>query len=145
MRALLQRVSESRCRIAGEVVGQSGKGFCILLGITHEDTKEQADWLVKKIAALRVFEDEAGKLNLSIKDIAGSILLVSQFTLYADCSHGNRPGFTDAATPSIAEPLYEYFAAALREQSLPVETGVFGADMKIELINDGPVTVMLER
>ena len=118
----------------------------MLVGITHTDTKADADYLAKKVAQLRVFEDEAGKMNRALQDVDGAVLSVSQFTLYGDCTHGNRPSFVDAARPEQALPLYDYFNRQLREAyGLRVETGRFGADMKVELINDGPVTILLER
>ena len=145
MRILLQRVLEAAVRIDGEVVGRCGRGFLLFIGITHTDTQRDADFLAEKCGNLRVFEDENGKLNLSLKEVGGEILAVSQFTLYADASHGRRPSFTKAAPGTISEPLYEYFVQQLRAQGLPVETGRFGADMKVSLINDGPVTILLEQ
>ena len=116
------------------------------MGITHTDSRKEVEYAAKKVAQLRVFEDEAGKMNLALKDIGGAVLSVSQFTLYGDCSHGNRPSFIQAARPEQAEPLYDYFNQVLREQyGLRVETGRFGADMKVELLNDGPVTILIER
>ena len=145
MRILLQRVTEAAVRIDGEVVGQCGRGFLLFIGITHTDTRKDADFLAEKCGNLRVFEDENGKLNRSLKEVGGEILAVSQFTLYADASHGRRPSFTQAAPGAISEPLYEYFVQQLRNQGLHVETGRFGADMKVSLINDGPVTILLEQ
>jgi len=145
VRVLLQRVSEARVVIDGRVVGEIGRGFCLLVGITHGDTEEQAEWLARKIAGLRIFEDHVGKMNASLLDVDGAALVISQFTLYADSRKGRRPGFTDAAPPEIAEPLVEYFARALRNHRVPVETGIFGADMLVEIHNDGPVTILLER
>lgn len=145
MRILLQRVTEAAVRIDGEVVGQCGRGFLLFIGITHTDTRKDADFLAEKCGNLRVFEDENGKLNRSLKEVGGEILVVSQFTLYADASHGRRPSFTQAAPGAISEPLYEYFVQQLRNQGLHVETGRFGADMKVSLINDGPVTILLEQ
>jgi D-tyrosyl-tRNA(Tyr) deacylase len=121
-----------------------GKGFLVLFGVTLDDTKEDAAVMAEKISKLRVFDDENGKMNLSIQDVKGSLHIVSQFTLYADCHHGNRPSFTDAAKPEQAIPIYEFFIEECKKYNIPVETGVFGADMKIDLINDGPVTIFLE-
>lgn len=127
------------------MVGKIGRGFLLLVGITHTDSLKEVEYVAKKVAQLRVFEDEAGKMNLSLKDVGGAVLSVSQFTLYGDCSHGNRPSFIQAARPEQAEPMYEYFNQLLREQyGLHVETGRFGADMKVELLNDGPVTIPIE-
>lgn len=146
MRVIVQRVSHASVRIDGAIVGEIGRGFLLLVGITHTDTKADADYLAKKVAQLRIFEDEAGKMNRALQDIGGAVLSVSQFTLYGDCAHGNRPSFVDAARPEQALPLYNYFNRQLREAyGLRVETGHFGADMKVELINDGPVTILLER
>ena len=146
MRIVVQRVSHAAVRIDGAVVGKINTGFLLLVGITHTDTKADADYLAKKVAQLRVFEDEAGKMNRALQDGGGAVLSVSQFTLYGDCTHGNRPSFVDAARPEQALPLYDYFNRQLREAyGLRVETGRFGADMKVELINDGPVTMLLER
>ena len=146
MRVIVQRVSHASVRIDGAIVGEIGRGFLLLVGITHTDTKADADYLAKKVAQLRIFEDEAGKMNRALQDIGGAVLSVSQFTLYGDCAHGNRPSFVDAARPEQAKPLYDYFNRQLREAyGLRVETGHFGADMKVELINDGPVTILLER
>ena len=117
----------------------------VLLGVTHTDTKAEADYLVKKLCNLRVFEDENGKMNLGLKDVGGELLIVSQFTLYADCTQGNRPSFTNAAKPDVANELYEYFCEKCKEQNIKVEKGVFGADMKVSLLNDGPVTIILEK
>lgn len=146
MRVIVQRVSHASVRIDGAIVGEIGRGFLLLVGITHTDTKADADYLAKKVAQLRIFEDEAGKMNRALQDIGGAVLSVSQFTLYGDCAHGNRPSFVDAARPEQAKPLYDYFNRQLRDAyGLRVETGHFGADMKVELINDGPVTILLER
>lgn len=131
--------------VDGKTVGKIETGFLVLLGVTHEDTKEQADYLVKKICNLRVFCDENDKMNLSIKDINGQLLIVSQFTLYADCSNGNRPSFTEAAKPDQANELYEYFCKQCEKNEIHVEKGIFGADMKVSLLNDGPVTVIIEK
>ena len=144
MRLLLQRVISSNVTVDGETVGKSGKGYMILFGAAPEDSEATADALARKVAALRVFEDGNGKMNLSIADVGGSVLCVSQFTLYADCRKGNRPSFTGACPPARANELYEYFCNALRSLGVPTETGIFGADMKVSLVNDGPVTVMLD-
>jgi D-tyrosyl-tRNA(Tyr) deacylase len=145
MKVVIQRVKSSSVSVADEIVGEINQGLLILLGITHDDTKDQCDWLVNKIINMRIFSDSEDKLNLSVKDIAGSILLISQFTLYAEAEKGNRPSFTSAARPEIAKPLYEYFIDKLKANDIPVESGVFGADMQVELINDGPITIILER
>ncbi|MGM9810681.1 MAG: D-aminoacyl-tRNA deacylase [Paludibacteraceae bacterium] len=145
MRIVVQRVTSASVRIDSSVVGEIRKGFLLLVGITHTDTRAEVEYVAKKVAQLRVFEDEDGKMNLALKDIGGSVLSVSQFTLYGDCSHGNRPSFIQAARPEQAEPLYDYFNQVLREQyGLHVETGCFGANMKVELLNDGPVTILIE-
>ena len=144
MKFIIQRVSEASVTVEGQVIGQIGKGYLVLIGVGENDTKELADRYIKKMLGLRIFEDENGKTNLSLKDVGGSLLVVSQFTLYADCSHGNRPGFTNAAKPDHANALYEYFVDKCREQAVHVETGSFGADMKVELVNDGPFTIILE-
>ena len=145
MRALLQRVSSAAVRVDGRIIGAIDRGFCILLGVTHADTFKEADWLAKKIAGIRLFEDDAGKMNLGLEDIGGELLVISQFTLYGDARKGRRPSFIDASRPDHSEPMYEYFVEKLREAGLKVATGQFGADMKVEINNDGPVTLMLER
>jgi D-tyrosyl-tRNA(Tyr) deacylase len=145
MRAVVQRVSQASVSVEGEVVGAIGRGVVVLVGVTHNDTEEQAAWLARKIAGLRIFEDDAGKINAGLLDVDGTALVISQFTLYADARKGRRPGFTDAAPPEVAEPLVEHFAQALRNHGVPVETGVFGAHMLVEIHNDGPVTILLER
>jgi D-tyrosyl-tRNA(Tyr) deacylase len=145
MRAVVQRVSQASVSVEGEVVGAIRRGVVVLVGVTHDDTEEQAEWLARKIAGLRIFEDNVGKINASLLDVDGAALVISQFTLYADTRKGRRPGFTDAASPEVAEPLVEHFAQALRDHGVPVETGVFGADMLVEIHNDGPVTILLER
>ena len=146
MRALLQRVSYASVSVDGRIVGQIDRGFCVLLGVTHSDSQAEADWLADKIAGIRLFEDDAGKMNLSLADVGGAVLVVSQFTLYGDVRKGRRPSFIDAARPEQAEPLVAYFVERLRqEHGLPVATGVFGAMMKVEIHNDGPVTLMIER
>lgn len=144
MKIVLQRVSEASVTVDGSVIGKVGQGFMLLIGITHEDTMADVDYLVEKILSLRVFEDGEGKLNLSIRDVGGQILSVSQFTLYGDCKKGRRPSFTKAAKPDMAENLYDAFNACLREKGLHVETGKFGAMMGVALVNDGPVTLILE-
>lgn len=144
MRALLQRVSHASVTVDGETIGQTGPGLLILICAMEGDTQAQADTLAAKIAKLRIFKDEAGKMNLSVRDIGGSALVVSQFTLAADTSRGNRPGFSAAASPDEGERLYEYFADRLSAEGVPVQKGQFGADMKVELLNDGPVTIWME-
>ena len=145
MKFVIQRVKNAQVDVDNKTVGKIDNGFLVLIGITHTDTKEIADYLVKKLINLRVFEDENGKMNLSLSDIKGSLLLVSQFTLYADCSGGNRPSFTEAAKPDYANELYEYIISECKKKVDKVETGIFGADMKVSLINDGPVTIILEK
>lgn len=144
MKAVLQRVTSGKVTIENRVTGEIGKGFVVLLGIHQDDTEAQGDFLAEKIVNLRVFEDEAGKMNRSLLDCGGEILLVSQFTLYADCSHGRRPSFIEAARPETAIPLYERMIQALRSFGIRVETGEFGADMQVEIENDGPVTILLD-
>jgi len=145
MRVLLQRVSEASVKIEERVVGQIESGLLLLVGIEEEDSKNDADWLIKKIIGMRIFSDEIGRMNRSIQDISGQFLVVSQFTLHASTKKGNRPSFIKAARPEQAIPLYEYFKEELRKQSnLIVETGQFGADMKVSLTNDGPVTIWLD-
>lgn len=145
MRALLQRVSSANVTVDGRIIGQIERGFVILLGVTHSDSRAEADWLANKIAGLRLFEDDAGKMNLGLSDVAGSVLVVSQFTLYGDARKGKRPSFTAAARPEQAEPLVDYFCKQLRLAGLPVATGQFGAMMQVNIHNDGPVTLMLEK
>lgn len=142
---VLQRVSQASVVVDGETVGQIGGGFLALVGIGHHDTPETVDWMAEKTVALRVFEDNAGKMNRSIDEVGGGVLAVSQFTLYGDCRKGRRPAFTDAAPPEIARPLYQRYVGKLKEHGVAVETGIFAADMKVSLINDGPVTLILER
>ncbi len=144
MRAVIQRVLRGRVVVAGEVVGEIGKGYVVLLGIAREDTAAEADYMAEKVAGLRVFEDEEGKMNRSILQAGGAVLAVSQFTLYGDARRGRRPGFDRAARPEHAEPLYERFVAKLREAGLPVATGRFQTHMEVELVNDGPVTILLD-
>ena len=145
MKLVIQRVRNAKVDVDGKTVGSIEKGFLVLLGVTHTDTKETADYLVKKLCKLRVFEDENGKMNLSIKDVRGQLLIVSQFTLYADCSGGNRPSFVNAAKPDLANELYEYFCEKCKEEQIEVQKGIFGADMEVSLLNDGPVTIILEK
>ena len=143
MKAVIQRVTEAELKVDGELISKIGKGYVIFLGIGKGDSEEQADYLIKKIPPLRIFEDENGKINKSIKDVQGEILLVSQFTLYANASHGNRPDFLQAETPDKANELYLYVAEGLKAAGVTVKTGVFGADMKIKQVNDGPFTILL--
>ena len=145
MKLVVQIVKNAKVEVEGETVGSIEKGFLVLLGVTHTDTKETADYLVKKLCNLRVFEDENGKMNLSIRDVKGKLLIVSQFTLYADCTGGNRPSFVNAAKPDMANELYEYFCEKCKENGIEVQKGIFGADMKVSLLNDGPVTIILEK
>jgi D-tyrosyl-tRNA(Tyr) deacylase len=145
MKLVIQRVTNASVTVENKIVGKIGQGFLVLLGVGPEDTTKEADYLVQKLIKLRVFEDENGKMNLSLKDINGELLIVSQFTLYADCSSGNRPSFVNAAKPEIANELYEYFIKKCQEENIKVEHGIFGADMKVELLNDGPVTILLEK
>jgi len=144
MRAVIQRVSYARVTIEGEVRGEIGKGFLILLGVCEGDTEAEAIYLADKCVGLRVFTDENDKMNLSPADIDGGLLVISQFTLYGDCKKGKRPNFMRAAKPELAVPLYEKFLARCRESGLPVASGEFGADMKVELLNDGPVTILMD-
>ena len=145
MRIIVQRCSRAEVRIDGETVGQIGTGFLLLVGITHGDTKQEAEYLAKKVANMRIFNDAEGKMNLSLAEVGGAILSISQFTLYGNAHKGNRPSFIKAASPEVAEPLYAYFNTLLRElYGLTVETGRFGADMKVDFVNDGPVTILLD-
>jgi D-tyrosyl-tRNA(Tyr) deacylase len=144
VRAVVQRVSSASVAVDGGTVAAIGRGFLVLLGVASGDTDREAEWLADKIAGLRIFEDEAGKMNLSVQDIGGSILVVSQFTLLADCRKGRRPSFTDAAPPAEADRLYQVFVSAVRKHGIPVKTGVFQAHMDVVLVNDGPVTVVVE-
>ena len=144
MRALVQRVSEARVRVDGEIIGEIEHGVLALIGVTHDDTPAQATKLAEKIAHLRIFTDDDDKMNLSVLDAGGSVLVVSQFTLYGDTRKGRRPGYVDAARPEVAEPLCDAVVDALRALDVPVQTGRFRADMKVELINDGPVTLSIE-
>lgn len=145
MKALIQRVLHASVTVNGKITGQIERGFLVLLGVQKGDAKTNADFLSKKICNLRIFEDENGKMNKSILDISGKMLIVSQFTLCGDTSRGNRPGFDNAALPDEANKLYEYFSDMVRANGIEVQNGIFGADMKVELLNDGPVTFMLEK
>ena len=144
MRAVVQRVSEARVTIDGEVVGEIGRGLMVLLGVTHHDTPEQAEWLADKVVGLRVFEDDEGKMNRDVTEVEGGILIVSQFTLYGDCRKGRRPSFIEAAPPAIAVPLYAAFVDAVRARGVPTSTGRFQAMMDVHLVNDGPVTLIVD-
>lgn len=144
MRVVLQRVSHASVTVEEKVIGKIQRGFLLLVGVTHDDAMEDMEYLVRKIVQMRIFEDEEGKLNRSIQDIGGEILSVSQFTLYADTKKGNRPSFSKAAPGDVALEMFEQFNGLLRDTGIPVETGQFGADMKVELLNDGPVTILLD-
>ena len=145
MRFLVQRVKEASVEVNQQLVGKIQKGYLVLIGITHTDTEKEADFLVNKLINLRIFTDENDKMNLNLKQVNGEILLVSQFTLYGNASHGNRPDFIEAARPEDAKKLYEYIIEKVKENGINTQTGIFGADMKVDLINDGPVTIMLEK
>jgi D-tyrosyl-tRNA(Tyr) deacylase len=145
MRVLLQRVSRAAVRVGDRVTGSIERGFCLLVGYTHTDTEAQNAWMADKVSGLRLFADADGKMNLGLAEVGGAVLVVSQFTLYGDAEKGRRPSFVDAARPDLAIPLYEGFIRLLRERGLKVETGEFGAMMDVELVNDGPVTLWLER
>lgn len=145
MKLVIQRVKKASVKVNEKIVGAIDEGFLVLVGIKMGDTKEQADYLVKKLCNLRVFSDENGKMNLALKDVNGKLLIVSQFTLYADCTQGNRPSFIEAARPDEAIPLYEYFCDKCASNGIEVQKGIFGADMKVELLNDGPVTIIIEK
>ena len=144
MRFVIQRVTEATCEVDQKITGQITNGFCVLIGIAETDTKNIADKMIRKLLGMRIFGDENGKTNLSLHDIEGSLLLISQFTLYADCRKGNRPSFTDAGKPDMAKELYHYIIENCKNQIAVVEQGVFGADMKISLVNDGPFTIILD-
>lgn len=145
MRVIVQRCSRAEVRIDGVVTGQIGLGFLLLVGVTHDDTRQDAEYLARKVAGMRVFNDADGKMNLALKEVDGAVLSISQFTLYGDARKGNRPSFVHAARPEVAEPLYDYFNRLLQnEYDIPVATGRFGADMKVDFINDGPVTILLD-
>lgn len=145
MKLVIQRVKEASVKVDKNIVGQIDKGLLIFVGITHTDTKEIADYLVKKVCNLRIFEYENEKMNLNVKDVKGDFLIVSQFTLYANCDKGNRPSFTNAAKSEVANELYEYFCNKCEENGIKVQKGIFGENMKVRLINDGPVTIILEK
>lgn len=145
MRTVVQRVSRAAVSVEGQVVGSIGPGLVILLGVTHDDGEEQAAWLAQKIAGLRIFQDQQGKLNCSLLDVEGQALLISQFTLYADSRRGRRPGFGEAAQPQVAERLVNRFGELLRAYGVDVQTGIFGAHMLVEIYNDGPVTLILDK
>ena len=145
MRIVVQRVKEANVKVKNKIVGKINKGFLVLLGIKSTDTKKDADYLVRKLINLRIFSDENDKMNLALKDVDGELLIISQFTLYGDCKKsGNRPSFSDSAKPDIAIPLYEYFVEECKKQVSIVQTGIFGSDMKVSLLNDGPVTLILD-
>lgn len=144
MRVVVQRVKHASVTINGTVNGKINNGFLVLLGIQSTDSEQDVDYLVKKVTNLRIFSDENDKMNLSLKDVNGELLIVSQFTLYANCNEGNRPSFVEAAKPDIAIPLYEYFVSECKKIIPVVETGIFGADMKVDLLNDGPVTIIMD-
>lgn len=144
MKFIIQRVTQAKCEVDHTITGQIQKGFCVLIGVSQTDTEQIADKMIKKLLGMRIFSDENGKTNLSLQDVAGELLLISQFTLYADCRKGNRPSFVHAGDPELANRLYEYVIAKCRQQIPNVQTGVFGADMKISLTNDGPFTIVLD-
>ncbi|MBQ3558303.1 MAG: D-tyrosyl-tRNA(Tyr) deacylase [Agathobacter sp.] len=144
MKFVIQRVKKASCTVENEIIGEIQQGFCVFIGVSNEDNTEIADKMIKKLIGMRIFEDENGKTNLSLADVNGSLLLISQFTLYADCKKGNRPSFTNAGNPELANNLYEYIIAKCKEQISNVQTGSFGADMKISLLNDGPFTIVLD-
>ena len=144
MKFVIQRVTEASCTVEGKVTGQIKKGFLVFIGVSADDTTQIADKMVKKLLGLRIFEDENGKTNLSLHDVDGQLLLISQFTLYADCRKGNRPSFTNAGKPDMANEMYQYIIAKCKQEIKIVEQGIFGADMKISLLNDGPVTIILD-
>ena len=144
MRAVVQRVSSSKVTVDGEVIGNINKGLLVLLGVTHEDTSKDVDYIIDKVLNLRIFEDENEKMNLSLKDVEGELLVVSQFTLYGDCRKGRRPSFSSAARPEVATKLYEEFIEKTRKEGIVTQTGQFGAHMMVDLTNDGPVTILLE-
>lgn len=145
MKLVIQRVKNASVEVEEKIVGEIEKGFLVLVGIKTGDTKEQVDYLVKKVCNLRIFTDENNKMNLSLKDVNGKLLIVSQFTLYGNCNDGNRPSFIEAAKPEEAIPLYEYFCNECAKKGIEVEKGIFGADMKVKLLNDGPVTIVIEK
>lgn len=144
MKIVIQRVSEANVKVEGTIVGNISHGLLLLIGIDEEDEKNDADWLIQKVLNLRIFGDENGKLNFSVKDVEGDILCISQFTLIADYKKGNRPSFIKAAKPDVAIPLFEYFKEEIAKSGLKIESGIFGADMKVSLLNDGPVTIVMD-
>lgn len=144
MRAILQRVSQAHVSVDGKIVGKIQRGLVVLLGIAPDDTSKQADWLAEKIVSLRLFPDQESKMNTNLIDIQGQVLVISQFTVYGECQKGRRPSFTKAAAPEIAEPLYQYFLDACRMLGIPTEAGIFGASMQVSLVNEGPVTLILD-
>ena len=144
MRAVIQRVTEASCRVDGKITGEIKKGFLVFLGVGEDDTDTDLDYIVKKTLGLRIFEDEDEKMNLSLSDVGGSVLAISQFTLYGDVRKGNRPAFVTAAPPAVGNDYFEKYKSRLKEAGLTVESGIFGADMKISLLNDGPVTILLD-
>lgn len=144
MKIVIQRVSEANVKVEGTIVGNISHGLLLLIGIDEEDTQSDADWLIQKVLNLRIFGDENGKLNLSVKDLEGEILCISQFTLIADYKKGNRPSFIKAAKPDVAIPLFEYFKEEMAKSGLKIESGIFGSDMKVSLLNDGPVTIVMD-
>jgi D-tyrosyl-tRNA(Tyr) deacylase len=144
MRCVIQRVNEAKVEVDHKTIGSINKGFLVLIGVSGNDNTEIADKMIKKLIGLRIFEDESGKTNLDLSSVNGSLLLISQFTLYADCRHGNRPGFTDAGSPDMANDLYEYIISKCKESISDVQTGIFGADMQVSLVNDGPFTIILD-
>lgn len=144
MKFVIQRVTEASCTVDGKITGQIGKGFLVLIGVSDSDNTQIADKMIKKLLGLRIFEDENGKTNLSLHDVDGQLLLISQFTLYADCKKGNRPSFTNAGKPDMANEMYHYIIDKCKEEIPVVEQGIFGADMKIALLNDGPFTIVLD-
>ena len=145
MKILIQRVKKANVKVDNKTVGEIEKGMLVFVGITHNDTKKEAEYLSNKLCNLRIFEDENGKMNLSIKDVKGKILIISQFTLYANCEKGNRPSFSDAGNPEMANELYEYFCTKCEEKEIEIQKGIFGENMEVNLTNDGPVTIMLEK
>lgn len=144
MKFVIQRVTDAKCEVEGNITGQIDLGFCVLIGVAENDTEAIADKMLRKLLGMRIFADADGKTNLALKDVNGSLLLISQFTLYANCRKGNRPSFTNAGNPELANHLYEYIIDECRKQILNVQTGIFGADMKISLTNDGPFTIILD-
>lgn len=145
MRILIQRVKEANVMVNSNIVGEIGRGISVFVGITHDDTEKEAEYLSNKLCNLRIFEDENGKMNLSIKDVGGRLLIIPQFTLYANCEKGNRPSFSDAGNPEIANKLYEYFCEKCKEKGIEVQKGIFGENMEVNIKNDGPVTISLEK